>query len=87
MSFVDVFRQEGCKLVGKACVVVRDDPEFEGLSAPLVAIAEDRFKVRHVLALSFECVAPIVAPSYALYEAKEEDMMAESFRTYSVSPR
>ena len=87
VSFVDVFRQKGCKLVGKARVVGRDDPEFEGLSVPLVAIAGDRFKVRHVFALSVEHVAPIVAPSYALYEAKEEDMMAESFRTYSVSPR
>ena len=86
VSFVDVFRQKGFKLVGKARVIGPDDPDFAGLSAPLVAMTGDRFEVRNVFALAVERVTPIVAPSYALYDASEEDMMADAFRTYSVSP-
>ena len=86
LSFVDVFRQKGYKLTGKARIAARDDPEFERLSAPLTAIAGNRFKVRHVIALTVERIAPILAPSYALYHATEEDMIEDSYRTYSVAP-
>ena len=86
VSFVDAFRQKGFKLVGTAHVIGRQDADFEDTSAPLRAIAGNRFIVRNVIAMAVEHVAPIVAPSYALHKASEEEMMANAFKTYSVKP-
>ena len=86
VSFVDVFRQKGFKLVGAALVIGRKDGDFEDISAPLRAIAGNRFFVRNVIAVTVKYVAPIVAPSYALHKASEEEMLANSFKTYSVKP-
>ena len=86
VSFVDVFRQKGFKLVGTAHVIGRKDAGFKDTSAPLRAIAGNKFFVRNVIAMTVEHVAPIVAPSYALHKASEEEMMANAFQTYSVKP-
>ncbi|MXW97744.1 MAG: pyridoxamine 5'-phosphate oxidase family protein [Acidimicrobiaceae bacterium] len=86
VSFVDVFRQRGFKLVGSVRVVGRADPDFGEMAGALVEIAGDKFKVRNALVLTVERVAPIVAPSYALHGATEDEMVAQSFRTYSVRP-
>ena len=86
VSFVDVFRQKGFKLVGTAHVIGRKDAGFEDTSAPLRAIAGKKFFVRNVIAMTVEHVAPIVAPSYALHKVSEEEMMAQAFQTYSVKP-
>lgn len=86
VSFVDVFRQKGFKLVGTALIVGRKDDDFEHVSAPLRAIAGNRFFVRNVIAVTVRHVAPILAPSYALHKASEAEMMADAFKTYSVKP-
>lgn len=86
VSFVDVFRQKGFKLTGTALIIGNKDGGFEDMSAPLRAIAGTRFSVRNVVAMTVQHVAPIVAPSYALHKASEEEMMADSFKTYSVKP-
>lgn len=86
VSFVDIFRQKGFKLVGTGHVIGRKDADFEDTSAPLRAIAGNRFFVRNVIAMTVEHVAPIVAPSYALHNASEEEMMANAFQAYSVKP-
>lgn len=86
VSFVDVFRQKGFKLVGTALVVGGKDSDFEHVSAPLRAMAGNRFFVRNVIVMTVRRVAPILAPSYVLHKASEEEMIADSFRTYSVKP-
>ena len=86
VSFVDVFRQKGFKLVGAAHVIGRKDAGFADRSAPLRAIAGNRFFVRNVIAMTVEHVAPIVAPSYALHKTSAEEMMADAFKAYSVQP-
>ena len=86
VSFIDIFRQKGFKLVGTAHVIGRKDADFEGISAPLRAIAGNRFFVRNVIAVTVEHVAPIVAPSYALHKASEQEMIVNAFQTYSVKP-
>ena len=86
VGFVDVFRQKGFKLVGNAHVTGRKDTGFENISAPLRAIAGNKFFVRNVIAMRVARVAPIVAPSYALHKASEEEMMVNAFKTYSVHP-
>ncbi|MCY4056318.1 MAG: pyridoxamine 5'-phosphate oxidase family protein [Cyanobacteria bacterium MAG CAR3_bin_5] len=86
VSFVDVFRQKGFKLTGAALVIGRKDDDFEHVSAPLRAVAGNRFPVRNVIAVTVEHVAPILAPSYALHNASEEEMMADAFKAYSVKP-
>lgn len=86
VSFVDVFRQKGFKLTGAALIIGPKDDDFEYMSAPLRAVAGARFFVRNVIAVTVQQVAPIVAPSYSLHKASEEEMMASSFKTYAVQP-
>ena len=86
VSFVDVFRQKGFKLIGTAHVIGRKDADFEGISAPLRAITGNRFFVRNVISMTVEYVAPTVPPSYALHKASEQKMIANAFQIYSVKP-
>lgn len=86
VSFLDVFRQKGFKLIGTARIVPPQDPAFPDLSAKLVAAAGERFEVRNVIALNVTRARPIIAPSYALYRASEHDMKQDAYATYGVRP-
>jgi predicted pyridoxine 5'-phosphate oxidase superfamily flavin-nucleotide-binding protein len=87
VSFIDVFRQTGFKLTGRAEVVAPDDPRFEALAQPLLAITQGRFPIRHVLHLRAEAKARIVAPSYRLFPATTvEERVADAMETYGVRP-
>ncbi|MGB1026124.1 MAG: pyridoxamine 5'-phosphate oxidase family protein, partial [Rhodospirillaceae bacterium] len=63
LSFIDIFRQKGFKLVGQTQVIAADAPAFPDLVAPLAAWAGDRFPIKDVILLSVESIERIWAPS------------------------
>lgn len=87
VSFVDVFRQKGFKVVGTARVIAPDDADFERMSAPLRVLTGGAFSIKHVIAVSMDKVSRIWAPSYGLFpERSEADLMEAAYRTYKVRP-
>lgn len=87
VSFVDVFRQKGFKIVGTARLVAPDDTDFTEMSAPLRVLTGEAFPIRHVIAVGIEKVSRIWAPSYNLFpERSEAELMDAAYRTYGVRP-
>ena len=86
-SFVDVFRQKGFKLVGKAEVIPPEDGRFSELGAELLRMAGTMFTVRHVISIEIERISRIWAPSYALFPNRsDDDIMKDAYRLYGVAP-
>jgi uncharacterized protein len=88
LSFIDILVQKGFKIAGTAQNIGRDDPSFGPWAAPLLAMAEPRFKVHSVIVIHASSVEPILAPSYRLYPSQttEEGQIASARRTYGLSP-
>lgn len=86
VSFVDVFRQKGFKVVGLATDVAASDPAFGRLVAPLRAMAGDRYPIRSVIRVRATAVESIVAPSYWLFptETTEASQERAALRAYGV---
>lgn len=85
VSFVDVFRQRGFKIAGRARLVERDDPGFADVGARLVAMAGPDFRVRRVIHVSVTKVSRIWAPSYALFPDRTvEEQRRRGLATYGV---
>lgn len=87
VSFVDVFRQKGFKVVGTARLVAPNDADFTQMCAPLRILTGGAFPIRHVIAVGVEKVSRIWAPSYSLFpERSEAELMDAAYRTYGVRP-
>lgn len=85
VSFVDVFRQEGFKLVGTACVADPDDPRFAAWAAPLIEKAGPVFPVKAAIRFVPHKVARILPPSRALMPGRSrEEELAATYRAYGV---
>lgn len=86
--FLDIFRQAGFRLSGRARVVARDEEEFATLGAALLGMAEPKFRVSALIHLVPERVEPILAPSYRLFpETTEAAQIASAHQTYGTRPR
>jgi uncharacterized protein len=87
VSFVDVFRQRGFKLIGSARVVDNQEDEFGTFASPLITKAANRFEIKNVLHVRVRRVSWIWAPSYFMFpEQREEERMLEAYRAYGVRP-
>lgn len=87
VSLIDIFRQPGEKLEGRAMIVPLDHADFRALAAPLVEMTGGRFSIRHVIFVRIERRTVIRAPSYAFFPGQsEEELQADAYRTYGVQP-
>ncbi len=85
VSLLDVFSQKGAKVYGNAEVIDAADHRFPPLATPLLAMAPPPFKIRGVIRVKIVKVAPIMAPSYALYPDRTEDeQRRRAYQTYGV---
>lgn len=88
VSFVDIFRQKGFKVYGRAEIHPAATPEACRLGADLFERAGSDYPVRHVIAVTAERVARVKAPSYTLYpDTTEAEMVAQAHATYGVQKR
>jgi len=85
VALLDVFRQRGFKLHGRAEVVPSDASGFPDLAEPLLRKAEPKFKVRNLIVVSVERPERLLAPSYQFYpDTKTEAMIEDARRSYRV---
>ncbi|OKL43890.1 pyridoxamine 5'-phosphate oxidase family protein [Pseudovibrio exalbescens] len=87
VSFVDIFRQKGFKIMGQATLISESDENFKTMARPLVERAGGAYPVRGVIQISAEKIQRIWAPSFHLFpEMSEAERMADAYRTYGVRP-
>lgn len=88
VSFVDVFRERGFKIVGKAEIIEPEDDRFPEYATDLLRMAGTLFTVRNVITVEIERISRIWAPSYALFPNRsDEEIMDGAYRLYGVAPR
>lgn len=87
VSFIDIFRQRGFKIVGTARIFGADEADFAVVGADLLEMAGPDFPIRHVISIGIEHVSRIWAPSYRLFpDRTEEDRMRAVYANYGVTP-
>lgn len=87
VSFIDVFRQRGFKVVGSATIIEPQDPDFAVVGAELLRMAGGDFPIRHIILIRIERISRIWAPSYTLFpDRTEEERMQGAYETYGVIP-
>lgn len=88
VSFVELFKQKGFKLQGKARLIETNDPGFDSLLEELHKLGGEGFPVQSVIKVVIESVEPIVAPSYWLFpETTEQSQVDQAMESYGVRPR
>lgn len=87
VSFVDVFRQRGFKIVGSATVIGPEEPDFPVVGADLLQMAGSDFPIRHVISIQIERVSRIWSPGYTRFpDRKDEERMQSAYERYGVVP-
>lgn len=85
ISAIDIFAQKGIKAHGTATLLTPEDMDFATIVQPLMRMAGPGFKIRAIVRVAVSKVAPIVAPSYAIFpERTEEEQRRRAFETYGV---
>lgn len=88
VSFVEVFKQKGFKLRGRATLVETSDPVFESLINELHKLGGEDFPVLSIIKVLVEAVEPIIAPSYWLFpETTEQSQVDQAMESYGVCPK
>jgi len=87
ISAIDILIQKGYQLKGKAEIIVKSDPLFKKLYAPLYHLAGDRFPFSSIIKMKLESAKEILAPSYILYPAttNEKIQIENAKRIYRLS--
>jgi predicted pyridoxine 5'-phosphate oxidase superfamily flavin-nucleotide-binding protein len=87
VSFIDVFRQRGFKIVGTATIIPREVDDFLVVGARLLKMAGDDFPIRNVISIEVGRISRIWAPSYSFFpDRSETDQMRRAYQTYGVLP-
>jgi len=85
VSFIDIFRQRGFKIVGKARIIPPEAEDFVTLGAELLRMAGEDFLIRNVISVGIDRISRIWAPSYTLFpDRTDEERMQSAYATYGV---
>lgn len=88
VSFVDVFRQRGYKITGRAEIVPPENSSFTELSVELLRMAGVEFSIRNIISVEVQQIARIRAPSFRLFpERSESERMRSVYDAYGVQPK
>ena len=86
ISFVNVFKQKGYKLKGKAKNIFPSEEGYKEKFAILFNLAGPKFPIKSIIEVEVQHIFPILAPSYILYPETEESVQVESaLKAYGVS--
>ncbi len=86
VSLLDILRQRGFKLYGTATLIAPEDPAFAETASPLLAMTGGLYPLRHAIVVDVVRLAPILAPSYALFPDRTvEERMAEARAAYGLN--
>ena len=85
VSFIDVFKQKGFKLIGRAKIIERTEKDFKSMLEALHKLGGEAFPVNSIIAVAIERSEPIIAPSYWLFpETTEQDQIDQAMKSYGV---
>lgn len=85
VSFIDVFKQKGFKLIGRAKIIERTEKDFKSMLEALHKLGGEAFPVNSIIAVAIERSEPIIAPSYWLFpETTEQDQIDQAMKLYGV---
>jgi predicted pyridoxine 5'-phosphate oxidase superfamily flavin-nucleotide-binding protein len=88
VSLLDIFRQRGFKVNGRASIVEPQHPDFGMIGSDLLAKAGPSFPIRNIIRVTVDNISRIWAPSYALFpEKSEQQRIDEAYATYGVCRR
>jgi len=87
VSFVDIFKQKGFKLTGRASNIESADPDFKSLLKELRKLGGEKFPVLSIIKVTVDKAEPIIAPSYWMFpETTEQSQIEQSMNSYGVRP-
>lgn len=87
VSFVDIFRQRGFKIVGTAVIIEKDEANFVIVGAQLLKMAGDDYPIQRIISIEIKKISRIWAPSYKLFpDRSEANRMQGAYDTYAVTP-
>jgi predicted pyridoxine 5'-phosphate oxidase superfamily flavin-nucleotide-binding protein len=85
VSFIDIFRQRGFKIVGKAKIIPPEAEDFVTLGAELLRMAGEDFLIRNVISFGIDRISRIWAPSYTLFpDRTDKERMQSAYAAYGV---
>ena len=88
VAILDIFRQKGWQLYGRAEVISSGQPAFDELAPGLLELAGDAFPFRALFRIEVDEIKEILAPSYRFFpETTEADQIESAMETYGVRPR
>lgn len=84
VSFVEIFKQKGFKLVGRALYIEESADVFQSYLARLRTLGGERFPILGIIEVTVEKVEKIIAPSYWMFpdETTEESQVRDSRISY-----
>jgi predicted pyridoxine 5'-phosphate oxidase superfamily flavin-nucleotide-binding protein len=86
VSFIDVFRQRGFKIIGHATILDPKASAFAEVGADLLKMVDADFTIRNLISIQIEKVSRIWAPSYTHFPDRTEDeRMLSAYKTYGVT--
>ena len=87
VSFVDVFKQKGYQLKGRARLIEPSQVEYpEKLNVIHQQLGGENYPVKSIIEVEIKQVKPIIAPSYWLFpETTENQQIEQALKTYGVS--
>lgn len=87
VSFIDIFRQKGFKVRGRAAVLGPSDAAYAAIEAPLLAITRGEFPFTSAFRVMADDVREIIAPRYHLEPGTTEaDQIRSAMASYRVRP-
>lgn len=88
VSFVHVFKQKGFKLMGKAKIIEKSNPQYEPYLTELHKIGGEAFPVKSIIEINVKALESITAPSYWMFpETTEKSQVESAMETYGVIPK
>lgn len=85
VSFIDILVQKGFQVKGKARIVGKEDPLYDGMEQILLQIVGEKFPFKTITEIRVNTIKPIIAPSYLLYsETTEQDQIESARKTYGI---
>lgn len=72
VSFIDVFRPRGLKVLGSAKLIALDESDILSVGADLLRTAGTDFPVRNLISTQIEWISRLWAPSYTLFRYRTE---------------
>lgn len=87
VSFIDVFRQRGFKIVGLATIIEPEEADFAVVGSDLLKMVGNDFPIHHIISIQIKRASRIWAPSYSLFpDRTDEERMQSAYKTYGVIP-